>query len=74
MRRTRNEAAPASTGFDEEIWIAIGLVLIVVGLWSRVGALSLVAPGLVVLWIALPSRAPFVTRPEPSATPPRRVG
>ncbi len=57
----------ASIGADEVV-LLVALGLLTAGLWSRIGALSLMLPGLVLLWIALPQRARFVTRdPETKA-------
>lgn len=49
-------------GFDE-IAIAVGLALVAFGLWDvwRPGAFIL--PGMVILWMAVPSRPAFITRP-----------
>lgn len=50
-------------GLDEALILA-GMILATCGLWPLVGRLSLVVPALVLLWIALPPRAPFVMRPD----------
>lgn len=50
-------------GFDE-LLVAVGLALIAAALWPVVGRLALLAPGLVLVWIALPQRASFVRRIE----------
>lgn len=50
----------------DELLLAVALALLTGGAWEVVGRLALVIPGMVLLWVALPSRAPFVTRgPEP---------
>lgn len=47
----------------DELAIAAGLALLAVGLWGVWRPGSYLAPGLVILWMALPSRPAFVTRP-----------
>jgi uncharacterized membrane protein YphA (DoxX/SURF4 family) len=64
--RARKALPAGDSGLFEEALIVIGVVLVVAGLWTRIGALSLVAPGVVALWIGLPARAPFVVKGEPS--------
>lgn len=49
----------------DELAIAAGLALLAVGLWGVWRPGSYLAPGLVILWMALPSRPVFVTRPQP---------
>lgn len=46
----------------DELLLGLGLLLLTGGLWARVGPVALVAPGLVLLWIALPPRWAFVVR------------
>ena len=50
-----------------EIAVGLGLVLITVALWSHFGRLSLVVPGVVLVWIGLPARVPFTVKPSLSA-------
>ena len=47
----------------EEIAVGIGAMLLAVGLWQWWPPAAFIAVGLVVLWVALPSRSPFVERP-----------
>jgi hypothetical protein len=70
--RLRNAGAAIARVLDrelgtDEILIATALALIDAALWPQYGRLSLVVPGAVLLWIALPQRATFFT---PSARPP----
>ena len=51
----------AVVGVDE-LLIGAGLGLVTAGLWSLVQQAALMAPGLVLLWIALPQRTTFVAR------------
>lgn len=62
----RQRSAPTQAGWFSvnEAVLLVALVLLVIGLWSRIGALSLTVPGTVLLWMALPSRQAFVVRPE----------
>ena len=56
------KAVQSAVGIDEALFVA-ALVLLTTGLWSVIGSAALVAPGAVILWVALPSRSPFVVRP-----------
>lgn len=47
----------------EEVLLVLALVLVTAGLWAVVGRGALTVPGVVLLWIAMPSRAPFVSKP-----------
>jgi hypothetical protein len=47
----------------EELAVGAGLVLITVGLWPPLGISALVVPGAALVYVALPSRLPFVLRP-----------
>jgi hypothetical protein len=47
----------------EELAVAAGAALITVALWPHAGITALAVPGLVLLWIALPTRTAFVSRP-----------
>ena len=72
LTRVRNAIA-AVVGADE-LLLACALALVTVGLWPIIGRSALVVPGTVLLWIALPSRAPLVVRPpSPPETPARRT-
>ena len=53
--------------FVEEIAIGVALLLITIGLWRWVGYGALVVPGVVLLWIVLPMRRPFVDHRDPPA-------
>lgn len=52
----------AAIGGDE-LLLLIALACLTGGLWPALGRQALVAPGLVLLWVALPSRSAFVIRP-----------
>ena len=57
----------------DELLVVVGLVLLTAGLWPIADQGALVAPGLVLLWIALPQRTSFVigaSEKRPSSTPP----
>lgn len=51
----------------DELLLVVALALVTVALWPRFERLALLVPGLVILWVVLPSRSPFVARP-PTAT------
>jgi hypothetical protein len=55
----RGGVARAILGPDE-ILLVVALALLAVGGYQAWPPLALVAPGLVLLWIVLPSRRPFV--------------
>ncbi len=57
----------------EELLLLLALGLCVAGLWPIIGQRALLVPGAVLLWIALPSRAPLVARPAVEKPPRRRV-
>lgn len=66
MRRRLSEVGAAAwraltaiVGVDE-LLVGAGLVLVTMGLWSLVDRAALIAPGLVLLWIAVPQRTRFV--------------
>lgn len=59
--------AVALVGVDE-FFLTMGLVLLTVGLWTLIGWTALVAPGIVLLWIYVPARVPFVAG-QPSRKP-----
>lgn len=52
----------------DEAMLLIGLCLITVALWPAFGVAALLLPGLIVTWMALPSRTPFVERTPPSTS------
>lgn len=62
----------------EEIALTVGLTLVTVGLWTLLehvgvpGPVALMAPGGVTVWHALPSRVPFIDRPEAPSAPSQR--
>lgn len=57
----------------EELAIAVGLGLVAYGLWGAWRPGAFLVPGLVILWIALPSRPAFVERlAVPAARKPRK--
>lgn len=59
--------ALASAAVDkEDVLMLAGLALLAAGLWLVSHAAALIVPGLILLWIFLPSRPPFVDRPVPS--------
>lgn len=60
--RQRLEALGAAVRAEisrDEIVLAVGLILVTVALWPDFGIRSLIVPGAVFLWHALPTRAPF---------------
>lgn len=61
-RKTFGEAFKALDLFDE-IVLALGLLFITTGLWSIVGRAALIAPGIVLTWIALPTRRRLIESP-----------
>lgn len=64
-------AVSAVIGADELALIG-ALALLVVGLWPIVGRCALIVPGIVWLWLALPSRHPLVSRPPVAPEKPAR--
>lgn len=51
---------PNGSTFDSsDAAILFGLALVTAGAWPFVGAASLIAPGVVVIWLAIPPRPPF---------------
>jgi len=70
MRQRKWFAAVTSVFGPDEIVLGAGLVLLTLGLWSRFAWLSLIVPGLTLLWIALPTRRRFIEPVHP--TPERR--
>ncbi len=64
-------AIVAAIGIDE-LALALALGLIGLGCWMVWKPGAFLVPGLVLLWLALPSRAPFVSRPPDKPQPPSR--
>lgn len=59
------EAIAAEVGRDE-LFILAALLLIATGFWDLWRPGSYLAPGGVLLWLALPTRARFVASSEPT--------
>ena len=55
-------AAVASEFGRDEVYLGAGLLLIAYGCWDLWRPGSFLAPGGVLLWIALPCRSPFIER------------
>lgn len=69
INRVRNAVADLRGVFDKEDTLTlIGLGLVGGGFWLWSHALALIVPGLLLLWMFLPSRPPFV---EPQRRTPR---
>ena len=49
-------------GLDDVV-LGVALLLIAAGFWSAWKPGAFIVPGVVLLWLVLPSRSPFVTRP-----------
>lgn len=51
------------------VGLALAVILLTVAVWPVLHRVALIVPALVILYLALPSRAPFLTRvpPEPPA-------
>jgi hypothetical protein len=62
VSKVASEQKPALFGVDEAL-LGVALVLLTAGLWALVHVAALIAPGLVLLWVALPPRHAFVARP-----------
>ena len=78
--RTRSAAMLAAmfgpNGFErDEILIVLALALIARGLWLVWQPGSYLVPGIVILWIALPTRSTLVSRQseQPPKVTPKRV-
>jgi hypothetical protein len=74
--RARSQALVAAlaglVGADELV-LGVALALIATGLWQTWRPGAVLVPGVVLLWIALPARAGFITRlPGHTEKPPRR--
>jgi hypothetical protein len=50
--------------WPDELLLAIGLVLLTVGLWPLLAQVALIAPGVVLVWMTVPTRARFVAPPD----------
>jgi hypothetical protein len=48
----------------EEVALALGMCLIAYGFWDVWRPASFVIPGVVMVWVTLPSRTPFVERSD----------
>lgn len=71
--RRRFARVRALVGLDE-LLLLVGVGLMLTGLWPTIGVGALVVPGVVLVWIALPSRSPLLERPpdSPSVTTRRK--
>lgn len=47
----------------EELTVLLGILLVAGGVWTFSHGLALMVAGGILLWIALPQRAPFIVRP-----------
>lgn len=70
-------AAIASVIGPDEVLLATALVLLSMGCWLVWQPAAFLVPGVVLLWIALPSRVSFVVRHQPTGRlqdmpPPRK--
>lgn len=66
--RSAGSAIAAVVGPDEiQFWL--GLALVAAGLWSVWRPGAYLAPGLVLVWSSLPSRAPFIARAREASAP-----
>jgi uncharacterized membrane protein len=45
-----------------DVWLILGLTLLAIGLWQVSAAAALAAVGVVLVWIGLPPRPPFMRR------------
>lgn len=60
---TLSRRASADVGADE-FGIALALAVLTIGLWPRIGRDALIVDGAILVWMFLPTRAPFVVGPE----------
>lgn len=65
-------ALRAIIGLDE-VLLLVGFGLITVALWPAIGRLALLIPGAAIIWLVLPTRAPFLHRPSANDPPTRRI-
>ena len=56
----------------DELGVSAALALIAYGFWQAWRPGAALAPGLVLLWLAMPARRPFIARPQADDTPPAR--
>jgi hypothetical protein len=66
MARAVRAVAGGVVALLEELTVAAGLVLVVIGLWPWLQQSALLVPGAVLIWMALPTRARFVEPPSTS--------
>lgn len=52
----------------DELFLLVGVLLLARGLWLAWAPAGYIAPGAIVLWIALPTRARFIV-PRPGVEP-----
>lgn len=65
-------AAWAADAIDkEDLLTLVGLLLVASGLWSVSRAAALILPGLILLWMFIPTRPPWIERPPASVRRPR---
>ena len=50
--------------YADEIGIALGVGGVAVGLWAIWWPAAVIVTGLVILWVSVPTRAPFIERPK----------
>ena len=54
-----------TTSFDkEDVLTLVGLGLVATGLWWLSHAAALIVPGVILLWMFVPSRPPLIERPR----------
>lgn len=66
MRESVRKAGAALSriiGIDEAL-LLLGLLLLAYGLWLFWRPAAFLVPGGIVIWLVLPSRAPFISRNE----------
>lgn len=62
LRHNVGAAVAGVIGLDEVV-LGAGLVLVTIALWPDLGQRALLVPGLAAVWISLPTRGGFITRP-----------
>jgi uncharacterized membrane protein len=72
VRKVLVAAARVVRSNAEELAVAVGLVLITLGLWPHVGVAALVVPGAAIVWVWLPPRVSFLVRPTDGDEPRRK--
>lgn len=61
-----------ATAIDkEDLLTLVGLVLVASGLWYVSRAAALILPGLILLWMFIPTRPPWIERPPASVRRPK---